>query len=48
MAPSLIHDDDRNRQAEEGTLATGLPLDRIPASLLARVNELHSTLGYPQ
>jgi hypothetical protein len=25
----------------------GLPLDRIPASLLAQVNDLHRSLGYP-
>jgi hypothetical protein len=46
-SPSFTQDDDRNWQAEEGAPATGLPIDRIPASLLARVNELHRSLGYP-
>jgi hypothetical protein len=46
-APSFTVDDDRSRLAEEGAPARGLPLDRIPASLLARVNELHHRLGYP-
>jgi hypothetical protein len=47
MPPSLIHDDGRNRQAQESAPATGLPLDRIPPPLLAQVNELHHSLGYP-
>ena len=47
MSPSFTHDDDQNWQAEKGAPATGLPIDRIPASLLARVNELHRSLGYP-
>jgi hypothetical protein len=47
MAPLFTRDDGQNGQAEKGAPATGLPIDRIPASLLARVNELHRTLGYP-
>lgn len=46
MSPSLTRDDDRNWQARDSAPATGLPIDRIPASLLARVNELHRSLGY--
>jgi hypothetical protein len=36
-------------RVEDGTgpAAAGLPLNRIPASLLAQVNELHRGLGYP-
>jgi hypothetical protein len=45
MPPSFTHDDGRNRQA--GAPAGTLPLDRIPPSLLAQVNELHRSLGYP-
>jgi protein-tyrosine sulfotransferase len=47
MAPSFLHDDGPSQPAGEGAPATGLPIDRIPASLLARVNELHRSLGYP-
>jgi len=30
-----------------GSVAAGLPLDQIPVSSLARLNELHRQLGYP-
>ena len=42
---TLTHDDDRDPPADASV--TGLPTDRIPAPLLARVNELHRALGYP-
>ena len=47
MSPSFTHYDARNWQVGEDAPATGLPIDRIPASLLAQVNELHHSLGYP-
>lgn len=47
MSPSFTQDDGWRWQPEEGAPATGLPLDRIPAPLLAQVNEMHDTLGYP-
>jgi hypothetical protein len=46
-ASPLTRDDGQTRAAVDGVPATGLPLDRIPASLLARANELHHRLGYP-
>jgi hypothetical protein len=47
MSPSFTQDDRRSRPAGEDAPAGGLPLDRIPASLLAQVNDLHHSLGYP-
>jgi protein-tyrosine sulfotransferase len=35
------------RQAGHAPVERGLPTDRIPTALLARVNELHRELGYP-
>lgn len=43
----FTQDDRRGWQAGENAPSTGLPLDRVPASLLTRVNELHRSLGYP-
>jgi protein-tyrosine sulfotransferase len=34
------------RPAGQRAVAPGLPIERIPPALLARVNELHRTLGY--
>jgi hypothetical protein len=47
ISPSFTQDRRWSWQAEEGAHSTGLPLDRVPESLLARVNELHGNLGYP-
>ena len=47
LPPSFTDDDDRSRPAEGVAPPTGLPLDRIPPSLLERVNELHRSLDYP-
>jgi protein-tyrosine sulfotransferase len=47
MPPSFTEDDAGNRPAGEDSPATGLPIDRIPPPLLAQVNELHRSLGYP-
>ena len=46
-SPSFTPDDRWSRPAGEDAPAAGLPLDRIPASLLAQVNDLHHSLGYP-
>lgn len=40
--PWLTQDEDGNRPA-----AAGLPVNQIPAPLLAQLNELHRKLGYP-
>jgi hypothetical protein len=47
--PPRILDDDRDGPADPGAPAADplLPLDRIPGPLLARVNDLHHSLGYP-
>jgi len=42
--PSLPYTHDDHQDPPSGG---DLPLDRVPASLLSRVNELHRTLGYP-
>lgn len=47
MSPSFAQTDVRNGQATQSAPAAGLPIDRIPEALLARVNELHRSLGYP-
>lgn len=49
VPPSSTYDDGGNQQSDIGAAsgASGLPLDRIPAQLLAQVNDLHHTLGYP-
>jgi len=47
VSRSFTQDDGWSRQAEDGAAAAGLPADRIPAPLLAQVNELHRNLGYP-
>jgi hypothetical protein len=44
--PYVFQDDNGNRSADPFSAAAGLPADRIPAPLLARVNELHRSLGY--
>lgn len=44
MSPWHAQDDDRDVQP--GEPAGGLPFDRIPASLLSQVNDLHRSLGY--
>jgi hypothetical protein len=46
-SPSFTQDKRSSWQAEECAHSTGLPVDRVPESLMARVNELHGTLGYP-
>jgi hypothetical protein len=47
MSAPFTQDDRGSRPAGEDAPAGGLPLDRIPPSLLAQVNELHQRLGYP-
>ena len=49
ISPSLTNDDGWNWKGDLGaaSAASGLPLDRIPAPLLAQVNDLHRSLGYP-
>ena len=46
MPPFFARNDDQAWQAAADAAAPGLPIDRIPAPLLARVNELHRSLGY--
>ena len=47
--PSFTRDDRWNEQGDPGVApaVSGLPLDRIPPPLLAQVNDLHRSLGYP-
>jgi hypothetical protein len=49
LPPSRTLDDDWDGPAGAGApaAAQGLPLDRIPGPLLARLNDLHRSLGYP-
>jgi hypothetical protein len=48
VSPSFTRDDESGRQPGTGDPAAvpGLPLGRIPAPLLAQVNDLHRSLGY--
>jgi hypothetical protein len=47
--PRTLGDDwDGHAGANGPDAAQGLPLDRIPEPLLARVNDLHRSLGYPR
>jgi hypothetical protein len=47
MPPWSAQEERWSGQAEESGPGAGFPLDRLPAPLLARVNELHGSLGYP-
>jgi len=46
ISPSFSQDAARNWHAGQDAPVPGLPIDRIPAALLARVNELHRSLDY--
>lgn len=46
-SPWLVPEEPGNQPADADSPATGIPLNLIPAPLLAQLNDLHDKLGYP-
>jgi hypothetical protein len=47
VSPRLTHNAGRSGPAARGPSPAGIPVDHIPTSLLAQLDELHARLGYP-